>query len=574
MKAKHPGHGKQVMKKKKAVLSKKQPSKRKKKAIFSGPSGVAGPSEAGKSGRGKEYGWAIAFITPALLILCFPAANLDILVWVALVPWLLALGKVKIKGALGLSYAVGFLFYGIACVWLRYVTPLGWFLLSFYLAFFFAAAGVGAWLLKRHTPRAWVFIFPLLWVALEYLRAWLLTGFPWYFLGHTQYKRLALIQIADIFGVYGVSFLAALANSSIAGAFVHYHKREISPRPERTKVRPSIIAVALTLILILLSLIYGKWRLGQMRLEPGPKIGIVQGNIPQRLKEVAIAGDELTAGDMFKTHLLLTFELQEQDLDLILWPETMVPGRLNEDAERQKFLGEVAQILDAALLVGAVTSVEKEGEIYGHNSAYHFSKQGEIIRRYDKLHLVPFGEFVPLRRYFPWLGRLVPYPTNFRPGSEATIFEAEESRFAVAICFEDTFPYLVRKFRRAGAHFLVNLTNDGWFRDSAELDQHMAFAVFRTVENRLGLVRAANTGISCFVLPSGEIFKVLKDAKGKRREVAGTLSGQIFTDSRKTFYSAYGDVFATSCSAILIICGLGAFVHRLRNKRLERQKSQ
>lgn len=565
-KATNAGGRKQVMKKKKARGQKKHTSQR----------GRELPDSSGSSGRAewtKRYGWAIAFISLPLLILSFPATNLDILVWVALVPWLLVLGEVRIKGALGLSYVIGFLFFGIVVAWLRYVTPSGWFLLSFYLAFFFAAAGLGTWLLKRFTPRAWMFIFPFMWVGLEYLRAWLPTGFPWYFLGHTQYKRLALIQVTDILGVYGISFLVALANSSITEALAYYGRRQREvPRLPDAERRPSIIGLGVTLVLILFSLIYGKWRLGQMRLEPGPKIGIVQANIPQRLKEEAIAGDKLTARDIFEKHIRLTFDLQGQGLDLILWPETMVPGMLNEDVGTQEFLGEMAQSLEAAFLVGAVTRVIKEGETYGHNSAYYFSKKGKIIKRYDKLHLVPFGEFVPLRRYFPWLGRLVPYPTNFRPGVEATIFEAEKGRFGVAICFEDTFPYLIRKFRRGGADFLVNLTNDGWFRDSAELDQHMAFSVFRAIENRLGLVRAANTGISCFVLPSGQILKVLQDARGKRREVAGTLSGQIFTDPRKTFYSAHGDVFAISCSGLLIVFGFGVFVRHMRKERLARQK--
>jgi apolipoprotein N-acyltransferase len=553
------------MRKKKAGRANQDTTRKKRKLRpFAGLCG--GPRQ------GQEYGWALGFITVVLLILSFPATNLDILIWVALVPWLLALGKVKIKGALGLSYAVGFLFFVIVCAWLRYITVLGWFLLSFYLGVFFAAAGVGVWLLRRYSHRGWIFVFPLLWVALEYLRARIiLLGFPWYFLGHTQYQRIALIQIADVSGVYGISFLVALANSSITAILGRYFKG--SEITAREKQRSPLIAVGLTLILIALSLIYGKWRLGQMRLEPGPRIGIVQGNIPQRLKEEAIAGDELTARDIFLRHLQLTFNLQDETLDLILWPETMVPGRLNKDVQTQKIIGEVAQTLDVPLLVGAVTREANENEIFDHNSAYHFSKEGTIIKRYDKFHLVPFGEFVPLRRYFPWLGRLVPYPTNFRPGSEFTIFEVGESRFSVAICFEDTFPYLVRKFRRAGADFLVNLTNDGWFRDSAELDQHMAFAVFRTVENRLGLVRAANTGISCFVLPSGEISKVLQNAQGKRRELQGTLAGQIFIDSRKTFYSTYGDVFVISSLVILAFFGVGLFWHHLRKEKRQRQKS-
>jgi apolipoprotein N-acyltransferase len=278
----------------------------------------------------------------------------------------------------------------------------------------------------------------------------------------------------------------------------------------------------------------------------------------------------------------LSKQIFGEEIDLLVWPETMVPGLLNIDpALTGRKIDERSQELVKSLAIQAKSNLLMGGTAIGlaedgqrfYNSAFFYNKEGKFIRRYDKIHLVPFGEYTPLKSIFPFLARLVPYEVGLSSGRERTIFELDtvrgnKYRFGVVICYEDTVAPLVREFKKGGADFILNITNDGWFRDSAELDMHLTIMVFRAVENRVGMVRAANTGISSFVSPVGEIYaEFSKD--NKRREIEGVLISKIILQEKggNTWYTSCGDVFAIFCTAVsIIISGFGVW-YVLRRKR-------
>src|SRR5574337_504903 len=255
---------------------------------------------------------------------------------------------------------------------------------------------------------------------------------------------------------------------------------------------------------------------------------MVQGNIPQDLKFESTEEDQV---QILKKYSDLSMSVKGKSIDLLVWPETMMPGLLNINPEltgrkidvlSQLTAVQLAQELNTNLLLGslALTLVGEE-QIY-FNSAYYYNREGRFVDRYDKIHLVPFGEFTPLKKYFPFLAKLVPYEIGLTHGNRRTLFhlntlENGSFTFGSSICYEDTVPSLIRKFKKDGVDFMLNITNDGWFRNSAELDQHLAIMVFRAIENRICMVRAANTGISSFVAPDGAIYATLIDPKGKYR---------------------------------------------------------
>ncbi|MFW6159176.1 MAG: apolipoprotein N-acyltransferase, partial [Planctomycetota bacterium] len=283
--------------------------------------------------------------------------------------------------------------------------------------------------------------------------------------------------------------------------------------------------------------------------------------------------------------------------DLILWPETMAPPgvfdrRLQERRREwlrrhgamrptkrwqairddyRKYARRLARFRPlqerATLVVSANSCPDPTEPDVCYNSAFLLpeGEGGGPERRYDKIHLVPFGEYVPLRGLLGWaIGPLVPY--DLSPGDEGRLFEIDGWTFAPTICFEDAFPGLVADFARepGGADFIVNLTNEGWFKDGSELDQHLAIAVFRAVECRAGFIRAANTGISAFIEPTGRIRKRLV-VDGRDREVAGVLHGVATTSREESAYLVAGEWFGTVCAVAWFFCLLVAGSGRIRN---------
>jgi apolipoprotein N-acyltransferase len=229
------------------------------------------------------------------------------------------------------------------------------------------------------------------------------------------------------------------------------------------------------------------------------------------------------------------------DPQLIIWPETAFPGYIGEHDEVFDRVRRFAHSLQIPLLLGSV--VTEEGSYY--NSSVLIGRDGEIAQRYDKLHLVPFGEYIPFRSLFPFLSQIVPI-ADFSPGRDLTLFSEETTgdNFSTLICFEDSVAGLPRRFVRQGSELLVNITNDAWFKDTKAPYLHLQSSVFRAIENRRTMVRAANTGISGFIAPSGRITGLLRDAQGKPTYVLGHLTQEVGFNDTPTLYTIYGDLFS------------------------------
>ena len=532
------------------------------------------------SPRGRVVLAAAAALTALLLALSFPPAGLAFLAWFALVPVLLVLGRADGKLTWIILCLAGWAFGIAGFFWVRHVTALGMILLGFYLSLYFLLfCSAVRWLsFRRRMPLA--FSVPLVWVSLEVVRGLLLTGLPMLFLAHTQYKILSVIQIADLTGTAGVTFWIAAVNGLAADVVLHIRRP-----PPRTGRRRVLAAGIFVLMISTFALGYGLFRLGMIVTNEGPSIALIQANIPQDVKNRLT---EENVADIFLKHVRMTNEAQSGDPpDLVIWPETMTPyglfdheyeGHIRAYLERLAAKGQLADgkyeiehlrktsrwraMLQerqqlSSLLIGSGSLTVGDGRILTHNSVRLFPHKGRgATARYDKIHLVPFGEYIPLKPLIGWIvGPFIPFKDGLTPGTSRTVFGIDGSRFAVMICFEDMFPRLVAGFARGGRQpdFIVNITNEGWFKDGAELDQHLAVAVFRAVECRAGFVRSANTGISAFISPTGRIVSTLT-VGGRDREVAGVLRGRAVSTDTRSPYLALGESLGWLCVAVCGLC--------------------
>ena len=502
----------------------------------------------------KTKDWILCIFSAILLILSFPKFNLWILAWFAFVPLFFALrNKSKFKAFL-LSYFTGVIFWLGTIYWLVHVTFVGLVSLVLYLALYFGVFGLiitrQPLPVTRHLPFAihhsLIFI-PSVWVLLEYLRSHLFTGFGWGLLGYSQYLNLPVIQIADITGAWGISFLVMMVNVFLYKVMGY-----------RLKVKGKDYLLAILFLVV--SLFYGYYRLylSPFTFHLSPiKISVIQGNIPQSIKWLDYAKEQI-----FERYLSLTSEALSDNPDVIIWPEAALPGVLNQDGHLKEKLKAFVGECGVPLLAGAVYS---DKSAY-YNSAILISGNGEIAKRYDKLHLVPFGEYVPVKDIFGFLETVVPIG-DFVPGKEYTVFSLatrgatqdarrtaqDARRFSVLICFEDIFPQISRGFVKKGADFLVNITNDAWFGDTSSPYQHLQASVFRAVENGVYLVRAANTGISGFISPYGEVRTLVDEDTGSQTFISGYKTYDIALSRRQnTFYTEWGDWFVLVCLIIAI----------------------
>ncbi len=479
-----------------------------------------------------------------LLILAFPRTDLWLLAWIGLVPLLRGLDGQTPARAFARAYLCGILFFAGTLYWLVHVTLPGMVLLAAYLAVYFGLFGLGYNFLDRHNVPWKPFALASLWTLLEYVRAHFLTGFGWSSLGQSQSGNILVIQIAELTGMYGVTFLVVLINCFFKEALGSVGTRDLS--------RKNALKLSFFVPVIVLALVagYGASRLAVLRRagsRPAPRaaIAVIQANIPQSMKWYEPAWPDILA-----RYKILTGAAAKERPDLIIWPETSYPGILWEDEKLFEELKGFVARLGIPLLVGSV--VREDGRYY--NAAVLLSKDGKVLRQYKKIHLVPFGEYIPLRFLFPFLEHIVPI-ADFTAGEEYSVFEVpggDAGRFfSVLICFEDTLGGIARQFVRQGAGLLVNITNDAWFRDTKAPFMHAQAAVFRAVENRRELVRAANTGVSCFIDASGRVTRAVEDEHGKKTYVPGYAIAELRFDRQKTFYTRYGDVFILACAGLL-----------------------
>ncbi len=501
--------------------------------------------------------WKVV-LSALLLTLSFPNFNLEFLAWFAFVPLFFTLRRVTTKEAFFLSYLCGLVFFGLTIYWVHYVSILGYIILILILSIFFGLFGLfsscvvrRAYCEKNSTQYAIrntqyaTFIIPALWVFLEYLRSNLFTGFGWALLGYSQYLNLPVIQISDITGAYGVSFLVMMVNVMIYNIF---------------SLGKKAIPASLVGLFILFSVFgYGYFKLAEANAAEGTlNISLIQGNIPQNIKWKPQYKDKI-----FTIYKSLTKSAGRDEPDLVIWPETALPGFIEEEAFSKR-LQDLAKDVNADLLIGAPSYSDSENEDI-FNSALLISKEGKHFKRYDKLHLVPFGEYVPFARFLNFLRDFIDKPIgDFAKGSEYTVFELEEGvRFSVLICFEDIFPNLVRNFAVRDVDFLINITNDAWFKKTGAPYQHAQPSVFRAVENRVPVVRAANTGFSCFIDGYGRIIDAVR-VNNDEIFVMGYKTKRLSLFEGESFYKRFGDIFTFFCITALIINGGWIWLKRRR----------
>lgn len=573
--------------------------------------------------------------TAALLTVIQPPIGWAFLAWVAWVPFILVCSPnanprrlVKATYIISLCYWLGNLY------WVFPVTIIGWAVFCLYTAILWPILALCIRFCRIKKLPLFLAV-PILIVGIERMQGLFLGGFFWRFLAHSQYQNIALIQIADIFGAGGVSFLIATVNGLIAELILDARCSILDTRylpsaePAVKRRAKYYAAPVLVCAAVVATFAYGQWRIAQSDksdkfVEPGPLVASLQSNIPQSVKRTFSAEKEIFDGLMEHSKAAA-----EAGAELIIWPETMVQAILNPDVWPFLVSAEEYRDFDKALrehsektafvLVGAYGGKiwqDSDGTISlaRYNSAFLYRPDGQQDdKRYNKIHLVPFGEVLPLRKIIPWFYRMlmnvkfIPYNFDYSLdyGTEYTVFEmtgkptqnsklkpvpskaegTKNYKFSVMICYEDTVPAIARRFAlnkqgQKQIDWLVNISNDGWFvrfkgdkvLPSTELPQHATVCAFRAVENRIPVIRSVNTGISCLIDSSGRIRDdflagTLPRKAMARTAVAGYFLDKILIDKRVTFFSKNGDWLDFCCQVCLVLFIITGLSARLLTRR-------
>ncbi len=557
---------------------------------------------------------AFASLSGLLLWAAFPPWGWWPLVWIAPIGWLYLIQLPKLPGKRPYLaiWLVGLIHWAALVEGIRLAHPalyLGWLSLSGYLAVYLLLF-IGLTRVAVHRLGiSIVWAAPIVWTGLELLRGHALTGFSMALLGHVLYRQPTLIQISDLGGAYAVSFLIMFVAAAVTRTCQLWLQ---PPAPLGSVGRSWPVATAAALVLA--TVVYGQITLRKYdaRLAADPQHA-VQVNVAliQHSFDTIFQFDPQREREIFASYLQLSREavMQQPDLDLIVWPESVYSGTLGEllaeppliappdasmtdDEFRETVQAwetavheknrDVAGSLNALagtpadstggiwLIAGTDSQRIVAGDMDRFNSALLIDPRGHVAARYFKMHLVMFGEYIPFGRLIPWLYQITPITTGFTPGDRVVPFAMPQATLAPSICFESTVPHLIRSqvaaLRNEGTppDMLVNVTNDGWFWGSSMLDHHLACGVFRAVENRLPFLVAANTGLSASIGQDGRIDQV-----GPRRQPA-----VLFTRARSlpwsNGYAWWGDVPAgiclTFCFAVSIVGAADAIRRRKQRK--------
>jgi apolipoprotein N-acyltransferase len=476
-----------------------------------------------------------------LLTGAFPKIGLDWLVWFALVPLLVAIANLSVKQSFRIGFITGLVHYLSLLYWVvpvmrtygylpLYLSVVILFLFAAVLAFFPAVfsmtiAAVGI------TPLRCLITMPLLWVALEYIRT---------------------------FSVYGVSFIIALGNSAVFLAITYISRKTWHSRPIS---KPLVLGASVMFAVgFLFSWIYGAWQIKTtdhlIAAAPTARVAVIQGNIDQSEK-----WDPAFQGATIRTYHRLSLAAKSENPDLIVWPESATPFFLFYDKRPTENVLAGIEQANKDFLIGSPSFVRQNKKVTYHNSAYLIIPGTKNISKYDKAHLVPYGEYVPFKRWLPFLGKLVAQVGDFRPGTPGKTLPWKEYGLGVQICYEIIFPGLSRAMVKNDAVLLINITNDAWFGTTSGPYQHFSMAIFRAVENRRALARAANTGISGFIDPVGRILT----STPLLEEAAVTRPLPLI--HKKAFYTRFGDLMALACLAgtmFVILFKFGKYVLKLK----------
>ena len=507
-----------------------------------------------------------------LLFFSFPgAAGLWGLAWVALMPLLWALKDSKPGNAAKLGLLTGMVHYVSLLYWIVIVLGkygnLAWWisvpgllLLSFYMSCYLALfCAAMSWFWKKQ-PSLVVWFGPVVWVALDYVRSFLFSGFPWQDLGYSQYKSLLLIQTADLTGHYGITFHIVLVNCLLVMLTTLWlDSRAIDPQQAaafRQRFRQTLYFSVLPAVCAILAVMtYNLLRYNQMlkvlAASPTMSVAVVQGNISQ---------DQKWSPPMRAKTMEIYTSLSEQAIkqgnqapELLVWPETAMPFYIDNNVYYKRLVDRLIKKHEVWLLAGAphveiddsVQQGERNRKRY-YNSAFLVSPAGKVSGRYDKQHLVPFGEYIPLGQYLPLPGPLVENIGDFSSGESSTPLSCQSAEIGVLICFESIFPKLARELTANGATLLTNITNDAWFGRSSAPWQHMSMVIFRAVENRRSLARAANTGISTIIDPLG------REAGTSPLFETYFLVAEVPLLQKKTVFTRFGHHFGLVCLLALL----------------------
>ena len=502
-----------------------------------------------------------AVVSGFFLTLCFPDTSWSLMAFVALVPWLASLGRLRSKSAFFSGFVFGMTHFLTLIYWIVPTVHIYGrlhiilscsilVLLCLYLSLYPAVFG----LICRKTigfSLLGPFWAACLWVILEYLRTFLFTGFPWGVLGYSQSSIPLLIQMADLTGVLGVSFIIVFVNYSLcqAGAAIK------DKRPKSV-----LFSLIFSMALLLGAAGYGKIQTRAIALKikdaTCANIAVIQGNIEQDVKWTT-AFKKRTV----EKYTRLSKSILYQKPDLIIWPETALPFYYDFDRELSDQVDRTIRQSNTYFLVGSPAFERSDEELFYFNRAYMINRFSLSTGTYDKHHLVPFGEYVPFGKYLTFLGKITAQAGNFSPGRSGFIpLEFKDHKTGVLICFEILFPSISAQFTQNGADMLTTLTNDAWFGRTSAARQHYAFAILRAVENRRSVARAANTGISGFI-----------DPLGKCHDTTGLFTDQAVvrclpTLNDLTFYTQYPDLFPLTC--LIAFCLF--FMIKNLNKKLRR----
>lgn len=491
--------------------------------------------------RHATIGMACSLVSGVLCAFAFPPPALNLIAWVCLIPFLGALllsDSLNRAALFGFVFGVGFFGVDLRWVYSTVVThghfhpiagAITFTALTLILSLYTSLYGYALRYLTRNNFPFWI-TAPAVWVCAELLKSVLFTGFPWDLLGYSQTGSLIVMQLADITGIFGISFIVVLVNAVILNVSYAYFSQKTF----------DYVPILVTVVMLLSVLVYGNNRLkaypASADSQNGLPVGVLQGNIPQKLK-----WDETHREATFQTYADLGERAVQKGARLLIWPETSAPvlfGVNDPDAQRP---GVISQTLGVPMLVGAPVGELINGQPSYFNSALLIEPE-RISQRYDKMRLVPFGEYMPLSWLLPVGPGIAARELDYTAGADMVVFQVDANpKFSVLICYEAIFPEISRSAVAKGADFLVNITNDGWFGDSGAPYQHLAMAGVRAIENRVTLMRAANTGISASFDPAGRMV----DHVSLNKE--GYFVAQAhYRRGPMSFYTRYGDVFAQS----------------------------
>ncbi len=481
-------------------------------------------------------------VSGLLLALAFPKAELGWVAWLALVP----LFSVMQQRPWRAGFSAGVVFFAVVLYWLNNVMttfgnlPLAlsvaiYLLLVLYLAAYWGATCWCACRICRRLQLPMALVLPVVWVVFEYGRNYILSGFPWGNIAYSQTPYPVLIQSADLGGVYVLVFLLVLVNSTITQCWQALRRRGELPW--------RLVLVVTTLCLA--NYVYGLWRMHDINSrgqDQTMRVALVQGNIQQSLK-----WQPHNMAATLDNYAQLSASVDRPDL--LIWPESATPFFFQDGGIKANRVLSVARQQQSMLLFGSPAyRLQGEGSDQRYrylNSAYLLSPQGKTLGRSDKIHLVPFGEYVPLANLLSFVNKLADGVGDFVSGTKALLPIADH-QVGVLVCYEAIFPDIARKQVNGGAQLLVNITNDSWFGDSSAPWQHLAMTCWRAVENRVWIARCANSGVSAFINPVGE---VISQSHLFQRE---TLSAQVYFADDTSLYTRTGDTVPLLLSLVVI----------------------